>query len=260
MNEKPTHLDLFSGIGGFSLAFEAEGFKTIGFAEIDSYASAVLKKHWPNVTNYGDVRNVPAVQCDTITGGFPCQPFSLAGKRSGKADDRFLWPQMLAVIERCRPAWALCENVPGIISMELDRVLSDLELLNYSCQSFTVPACAVDAKHRRDRLWIVGENMADAERTRLEKRKQQSAWEECEAAKRGCKTIPDTNGKPKIRATESRQKHYEWPIEPELGRVAHGIPNRAHRIRCLGNSIVPQVAQIFARAIYQQIAFENSNP
>jgi DNA (cytosine-5)-methyltransferase 1 len=151
-----THLDLFSGIGGFALAAQAAGFETIGFAEIDNYASAILKRHWPNVRNYCDVRTVPAIRCDLITGGFPCQPFSVAGKQRGASDDRYLWPAMLDVIKKCKPAWVLGENVAGLVNMELDRCFSDLENLGYEVQPLIIPACATDARHRRDRVWIIG--------------------------------------------------------------------------------------------------------
>jgi len=153
---RPTHLDLFSGIGGFALAAGRAGFRTIGFSEIDGYASAVLRKHWPGVPNFGDIRNVRGVRADLVTGGFPCQPFSVAGKRRGAGDDRALWPEMLRVIAEVRPGWVLAENVPGIISMELDRVLSDLEGIGYATGTLVVPACALDARHRRERVWIVG--------------------------------------------------------------------------------------------------------
>lgn len=126
-------MDLFSGVGGFTIAAERAGWKTIGFSEIDPYASAVLKKHWPGIPNLGDIRGIHGVRADLVTGGFPCQPFSTAGQRRGASDDRALWPEMRRVIEEARPSWVCAENVPGIISMELDRVLFDLECLGYSC-------------------------------------------------------------------------------------------------------------------------------
>lgn len=289
-----TVLDLFSGIGGFSLAFEREGFQTIGFSEIDPYASAVLKKHWPNVPNYGDIRNIPTMPVDIITGGFPCQPFSLAGKRRGKEDDRHLWPEMLNVIARCKPDWVLGENVPGIISMELDRVLSDLENIGYATWPLVIPACAVDARHRRDRVWIVahsnsflcgerrdgrehkvgaralhglaGSNcgakpLAYAKRSQWrsnyeakghssqrENRQRQAA---SGAGKCG-EVMADSRFKLLERwQRESTQRTAQWEPEPNVGRVAYGIPNRVDRLRCLGNSIVPQVAQVIAKAIRQ---------
>jgi DNA (cytosine-5)-methyltransferase 1 len=149
------HLDLFSGIGGFALAARWTGWQTIGFSEIEPYACKILKRHWPDVPNYGDIRNIRGVRCDLISGGFPCQPYSVAGKRGGASDDRALWPEMLRVIEESKPRWVLGENVPGIITLELDRVLSDLENIGYSAWPLVLPACALDARHRRDRVWIV---------------------------------------------------------------------------------------------------------
>ena len=154
-------LDLFSGIGGFSLAaswvWGAE-HEIVGFCEIDKYCQKVLKKHWPDVPIYEDIRSLDGRQfkdIDLITGGFPCQPFSVAGKQRGKKDDRHLWPEYLRLIQEIRPRWIIGENVAGIIRMELDTVLSDLEGQDYSCQAVVIPACAVDARHRRDRVWIV---------------------------------------------------------------------------------------------------------
>ena len=149
---------LFSGIGGFDLGLERAGMKCLWQCEKDPYALKVLEKHWPNVRRYDDITTLDATALapvDLICGGFPCQPFSVAGKRKGAGDDRFLWPAMLKVIEIVRPTWVLGENVPGLISLGLDGVLSDLEGLGYAVRAFVVPACAVGASHRRDRLWIV---------------------------------------------------------------------------------------------------------
>ena len=151
------HLDLFSGIGGFSLGLEATGgFKTVGFCEIEPYCQQVLKRHWPDVPIYNDVRGLKhdgAV--DIVTGGYPCQPFSTAGKRKGQSDPRHLWPAMFGIIEAKRPRWVIGENVAGHISMGLDEVLADLERAAYSAIPFIIPACAVGAPHRRDRIWVV---------------------------------------------------------------------------------------------------------
>lgn len=150
-------LDLFSGIGGFSLGLERTGgFKTVAFCEIDPFCQKILKKHWPEIPIYEDVRTCDYDgPIDVICGGYPCQPFSLAGKRKGKEDDRHLWPTMFSLIKKHRPDWVLGENVAGHISMGLDSVLADLESEDYKCRTFIIPACALDAKHRRDRLWIV---------------------------------------------------------------------------------------------------------
>lgn len=150
-------LDLFSGIGGFSLGLERAGMTTVAFCEIDPYCRAVLKKHWPEVPIYEDVRTLNYDgPVDIICGGYPCQPFSVAGKREGAEDDRHLWPAMFDLIKKHRPTWVIGENVAGHISMGLDQVLADLESEAYSARAFVIPACAVDAQHRRDRVWIVG--------------------------------------------------------------------------------------------------------
>ena len=158
-------LDLFSGIGGFSYAAErlVGGFETIGFCEIDPYCQKVLKKHWPDVPIHDDVRKLADDAdrfrglVDVVCGGYPCQPFSLASaNRKGQEDDRHLWPQMLRIIQAARPRFVIGENVAGHITLGLDNVLSDLEAENYTARAFVIPACAKDAKHRRDRVWIVG--------------------------------------------------------------------------------------------------------
>lgn len=150
------HLDLFSGIGGFALAASWAGFSTVGFSEIDLFCSKVLRKHWPNIPNFGDVRSVPTMsQITLITGGFPCQPFSTAGKRKGKDDERYLWPDFLRIIRNIQPRWIVAENVTGIVNMELDQILDDLENENYNVESYIIPASAVGAPHRRERVWIV---------------------------------------------------------------------------------------------------------
>ena len=153
-------LDLFSGIGGFSLGLERAGFKTVGFCEVDDYCRRVLSQHWPGVPIHKDIRELDGHQyrgtVDVVCGGFPCQPYSVAGEQRGAADDRALWPEMLRVIREVQPSFVIGENVAGIINMELDTVLSDLEALGYACGAFVIPACAVDAWHRRDRVWILG--------------------------------------------------------------------------------------------------------
>jgi len=306
-----THLDLFSGIGGFALAAEWAGFTTIGFVEIDKYCQKVLRRHWPDVSIVEDIRDVEAIKevvanatrerlpdgrgpsladprspdpeferCHSkrsglqepsgqyrsnrtipesitvITGGFPCQPFSVAGKRGGKADDRYLWPEMLRVIEEVRPRWVLGENVAGIVRMELDTCLSDLERIGYTTQAFVIPACAVNAPHRRDRIWIVAHDKyirfighADSGQGRDNGKSSCLKVEQC-----GSIMADPTDREPQRSRTQCHVRGLEnqvlrncrdsnyWAVEPELGRVAHGIPNRVDRLKCLGNAIVPQVA------------------
>ena len=153
-----THLDLFSGIGGFALAARWAGIETVQFVEYEPYAQKVLAKNFPGVPIAGDIYEFDATKflgVGLVTGGFPCQPFSVAGKQLGAEDDRAIWPQMLRVIREARPTWVIGENVTGIITMELDNVLSDLEREGYTTQTLVIPAASVDAKHRRDRCWII---------------------------------------------------------------------------------------------------------
>ena len=164
------HVDLCSGIGGFSLGFEWAGLSSpVLFCDIEPWSRKVLAKHWPDVPIAEDVKelasdpdgNVP--DCDILTAGYPCQPFSLAGERRGTEDDRHIWPYIFSIIQAKRPAWCVFENVYGHVSMGLDEVLSDLERKAYATRPFIVPACAADAPHRRDRVWIIARNVAYAD-------------------------------------------------------------------------------------------------
>jgi DNA (cytosine-5)-methyltransferase 1 len=250
-------ISLFSGIGGFDLGFERAGMQCAAQVEIDEFCQKVLTKHWPNVPKFKDVKDVGRHNLPTanvIVGGFPCQPHSLAGKRKGAADDRDLWPQYFRIVDELRPAWVVGENVPGIRTTILDSVLSDLESLQYSTVTLDIPAVAFDAPHRRHRFFIVAhansaarripaiageqkhtpltdrhgasQSLADAESTELE-------WIGAEQ-----------NGKQDRSANRSW-----WAVEPAVGRVAHGIPLRVDRLRALGNSVVPQVAEWIGRQI-----------
>lgn len=160
-----THLSLFSGIGGLDLAAEWAGIRTVGQCEWAEYPARVLEKHWPGMPRWKDIRGLTKEAfyektgrrtVDVISGGFPCQPFSVAGKQRGKEDDRFLWPEMVRVIKELRPTWVVGENVAGIVRMELPNILSELEACGYRTRAFLIPACAVGARHRRYRVAIVG--------------------------------------------------------------------------------------------------------
>ena len=308
MNEK-THLDLFSGIGGFALAAKWNGYRTVGFCDNEPYAQAVLKKHWPEVPCHKDIREVRGelyAGVTLLTGGFPCQPFSVAGKQRGKDDNRYLWPEMLRVIQEAKPAWIIGENVAGIVNLALDQVCADLEGQGYEVEPIIVPACAVDAPHRRDRVWIVGHSKLDGLAACKtigglfdESEEQRGKIEEWESSGTSCASsdVADTNGG-QFSERESERKSVQisgegsqricdvanaisqrgcggnsereyaedagqssrdsrdnsrgmatWLPEPNVGRVAHGVPNRVAKLRGLGNAIVPQVASEIIRCI-----------
>lgn len=218
---------LFSGIGGFDLGLERAGMSVKWQCEIDPYCRQVLTKHWLHVNRYGDIKaiNWATVEpVDLICGGFPCQPFSCAGKRRGQDDDRYLWPEVVRCLDALRPTWFFGENVPGIINLALDQVCADLENLGYTVQAFVIPACAVDAPHYRNRVWLV----AHTDRTGLERVHNKK------------------NGK-RLQLPESLRE--EWEAEPRLDRVALGVPHRVDRLRALGNAIVPQIAEAIGRMI-----------
>ena len=224
------HLDLFSGIGGFALAARWVGWETIGFCEIDPYCQKVLRKHWPDVPIHEDIRELDGTQyrgsIGIITGGFPCQPFSHAGKRRGKDDDRNLWPEMARVIRETRPNFIVGENTYGIVSMELDNVLSDLEGFGYTAEAIVIPACAVESHQGRQRVWILAHTMQG--KRSLGRDAPGGRWEPKQIS---------WNGMGEKKAT------------PRVVGKFDGIPNGLDRIRSLGNAIVPQVAEVIFRAI-----------
>ena len=256
---KLTHLSLFSGIGGLDLAAEMAGFRTVGQCEWADYPTKVLEKHWPDVPRWRDIRTLTGESfhektglrtVDVISGGFPCQPFSVAGKRRGKEDDRYLWPEMLRVISELRPTWVVGENVAGIVNMALDQVYADLENEGYSVQSLIIPACAVDAPHRRDRCAIVAysdrrryiyrENEKHSAETR-ENAQRESGKCSKNVAYTDCNRLekPWMQGLPKKSKIPTANISW-WPTEPNVGRVANGVPSRVDRLKCLGNAVVPQ--------------------
>ena len=155
------HGALFNGIGGFPLAAAWNNIETVWHSEIDQFCNKVMDKHFPHSENLGDIKNVTkqtARSIDILSGGFPCQPYSLAGKRKGDQDDRALWKEMFRVIQELKPTWVIGENVPGIIGMVLDNVLADLASEGYESQTFIIPACGKGAWHRRNRVWIISYN------------------------------------------------------------------------------------------------------
>jgi len=164
------HGSLFSGVGGFDLAAERMGWKIVFQVEIDSFCQKILKYYWPNVTSYGDIREFDGTRygglIDIISAGVPCQPASVAGKRKGEDDDRWLWPEMLRVISEIKPPFVVCENPPGILSLGHGKpfasILSALEDEGYQTELFVIPACGIQAPHKRDRVWIIAYSICTA--------------------------------------------------------------------------------------------------
>ena len=280
-------LSLFAGIGGFDLGLERTGgFKTVAFCEIDTFCQRVLKKHWPDVPCFTDVRDLKGEDIgpvDVICGGYPCQPFSSAGKRQGEKDDRHLWPEFMRLVAELRPSWVIGENVAGHISMGLDDVLADLEAEGYACRTFVIPACAVGASHRRDRVWTVGHS---ANYSRLADRPQATENRSAVANSRMGKkpNVADANDpRPQGRAQAGnagsfragRNEQFERcsddprpsrGAEPRMGRVADGlsfrldeprervkagVKDRAARLKALGNAVHPDIPMMIGAAILE---------
>jgi DNA (cytosine-5)-methyltransferase 1 len=270
-------LDLFSGIGGFSLGLERTGgFSTVAFCEINEFCQRVLAKHWPGVPCYDDIRRLDAdtlardgIGIDVICGGFPCQDLSFAGKRAGLEGARSgLWGEYARLIRELRPAYVIVENVPGLLSLGLGDVLGDLAASGYDAVWDCIPAAAVGADHIRDRVWII----AHANGNRLQERKHVAGASD-EADERlgpwgsdhgsaSQKTIADTNGgkrslgRPAGRAWRFEQpvsRHTDWQTthQPVLDRGADGVPDRLDRLKALGNAVVPQVVELLGRAILE---------
>jgi DNA (cytosine-5)-methyltransferase 1 len=267
---------LFSGIGGFDLGLERAGMSVRWQVENNDYCTRVLAKHWPGVPRYGDIKTInwqTVEAVDLVCGGFPCQPFSCAGKQRGEADDRYLWPEVVRGLDALRPAWFLGENVPGLIKMALDQVCADLESLGYTVWPVCVPACAIDAPHIRQRVWI----MAHQPRPRLERAGYVTGTDRlgAETGLLGCSSeigiVADTDcGRFEQLRGEEPHKQYDegaisrtqcfrcdalagatWLPEPAVGRVAHGVSARVDRLRGLGNAVVPQVVEALGRMMLE---------
>lgn len=197
------HGSLFSGIGGFDLASKRVGWKNIFQVEIEEKARKILQKHFPDTQRYADIKDFDGRQyarhIDIISGGFPCQPFSAAGKRKGSADDRAIWFEMFRVVSEIRPRWVVAENVSGLLTIEsgmaFERVCTDLESEGYAVQSFIIPACAVGAPHRRNRVWIVAhQNTNSGTDGRIEAQRRQKQHRHAVATDE-IRTSPNTGRK-----------------------------------------------------------------
>ena len=272
-----THLSLFSGIGGLDLAAEWAGFTTVGQCEFAAYPTKVLEKHWPDVPRWRDIRTLTKESfyertgqrtVDVISGGFPCQPFSVAGKQKGKNDDRYLWPEMLRVIRELRPHCVVGENVPGIIKIAAGQVVKDLERAGYHVVVFNFEAASVGAWHRRSRVFFTGlADVADTDGEGLQGGEQHGASAASEDTRERPSRPPVGERRETIRNTLfggrdriARRRQLQeladgrcWAAEPDVGRVAHGIPNRVDRLKCLGNAVVPQQAYPIFKALMEDI-------
>ena len=336
-----THLDLFSGIGGFALAARWNNIQTVGFVEYEDYPRRILGKQFPGVPLFGDIRDFDATPfrgVDLITGGYPCQPFSQAGKRKGKEDVRHLWPEMFRVVTQARPSWVLAENVAGHINLGLDEVLLDLESEGYTCRTLVLPACAKNALHRRDRVWVIakrnagdtdssiqgeigeiqgrqsaesrgvctaasgesgsdvgnpsgnglqgcrirdkgsehseevgqgtaesigagaGSSSRDVAHTDSKRgRSRHSQWQDAEDARQSSRGTEHGTGNPQShlgRRTDGLSEGLDFPRRWGDGSWEEGVPrvtterkNRTHRLKALGNAIVPQIAYELIRCM-----------
>lgn len=296
------HIDLFSGIGGFALAVDRvwPGTEHV-FCDNDKFCQAVLKKHWPDAKIYEDIRQFTADPANAgikkvrkqedevflLTGGFPCQPFSQAGQRRGTSDDRYLWPEMLRVIREFAPEWVIAENVRGLVTwnegMVLEQVCADLEGEGYEVQPLIIPAVAVNAPHRRDRIWFIAHRTGErngrvaSEKCGIQKRKLESSESQgCEIRSKGQRRTgeqdaPDTNQGGLRRherqsAEEGSASRDSWErnwveVATELCSVDDELPyelgglklskpaHRREQLKGYGNAIVPAVAEVIMRAI-----------
>lgn len=277
------HGSLFSGIGGFDLAAEWMGWENVFQVEWDSFCQKILAKNFPNVKRYGDIKEFDGTKyrglIDIISGGFPCQPYSLAGKQKGKADDRHLWPEMLRAIREIAPLYVVGENVLGIVSwskgLVFHEVQTDLENEGYEVQSVILPACAVNAPHRRERVWFVAYASSKRCNNRSDNRKKRhiqtnfGITEKDKSERKGrigriseigsINTDTNSNGLQRNIPEPQTQRNADrlcsvvgWEndtLEPWICRTSDGIPNRVDRLKGLGNAIVPQVAYQIFKAI-----------
>jgi DNA (cytosine-5)-methyltransferase 1 len=275
-------LDLFSGIGGFSLGLERAGLHTVAFCETDPYCRHVLARHWPAIPCYDDVRTLTAerlradgIAADVICGGFPCQDISVAGKGSGIAGERSgLWSEYARIIGELRPRYAIVENVSALLGRGLARILGDLSEIGYDAEWQIISAADIGAPHRRERVWIVA--YPDGSRQSWTRRRvQEDGYTSRRAdACNGSEVVADADGGKQHGRGGSLQMGWgavackiandgelgrtQWSSEPDVGRVAHGVPSRVDRLRALGNAVVPQITEIIGRAIMTAVS-ENAD-
>ena len=282
-----THGSLFSGIGGFDLASEWMGWENLFHCEWNEFGQKVLKHYWPNAESFNDITKTDFKKyenrIDILTGGFPCQPYSTAGKRLGKEDDRHLWPEMLRVIREVRPRWVVGENVSGLVNwsggLVFDEVQADLEAEGYEVLPFILPACAVNAPHRRDRVWFIAQNTLFSRCVhRRDEQEGAEVWEQRNIGSRDSNRLyrekrfdaSNTSSQGLQRGKESRSINgsreernkqpprfiqstwQKFPTQSPICGGDDGLPTeldgitfskwRAESIKGYGNAIVPQVA------------------
>lgn len=286
MENRPKVLDLFSGIGGFSLGLERAGFETLAFCEIDPFCRKVLQKHWPHTPIFEDIRKLDGREfkgkVDLICGGFPCQPFSVAGRKKGTEDHRDLWPEMFRIIQQAQPSWVIGENVANFTNLAFTRSKTDLEHEGYTVQPFIIPACAIGAPHRRDRIWIIAyadgkrcDTGSDYRQERPILRHQHGDAEKDQRSgnieQRGIGAAGETatdDGSERIQRSEPqslcRQQAFSWCKDvrrtadyfnrpdipkPLICRNSDGFSTRVDRLKALGNAVVPQIPEMIGQAI-----------
>jgi len=286
---------LFAGIGGFDLGLERAGMECRWQVEIDDYASRVLAKHWPHVARWGDVRTFPPGSpdewaVDLICAGVPCQPVSVAGKKKGKDDERWMWGECLRVVADIEPSVFVAENPSALLSDDGGRtfagIVAAIQAAGYGVQWFTIAAGDLGAPHRRERVFLVarkvlsvgevsvlrGLPMHDSRdaRSRLQLPVDRgvengSVHASTTVADANCEGLQGavlehaSEGLPRPCSGARRDEEQEvpeaaagwWEVEPNVGRLAHGIPNRVDRLRCLGNAVVPQIVELIGRAILE---------
>lgn len=246
------HGSLFSGIGGFDIAAEWMGWENVFHCEWNDFGQKTLKYYWPNAKSYGDIKQTDFTiyrgQIDVLSGGFPCQPYSVSGKRLGKEDDRHLWPEMLRAIREIQPRWVVGENVRGIISwgggLVFDEVQSDLEAEGYEVLPFLLPAVAVDAPHRRDRVWFVAYSRYNTKGTAgnsYADERGKSSFIHKEGQKRECKAIFYTGygniqGDITNAYSEGRKEWIENTRSEDTEENKARVDNRAERFSDNGNA------------------------
>ena len=292
------HIDLCSGIGGFALGFSWSDLDTTPklFCDTEEWCRKVIAKNFPNVPIANDVKEIASdakrfiqEKPFILSSGYPCQPFSVAGRRGGEEDPRHIYPYIQRIVEQVRPTWTVYENVYGHFSMGLDEVLFQMEAINYSTRTFVLPSSAIGARHKRDRVWIIGRDMADTESIRRgggngeqcgdqqrkileEEQGRSSLGSEVEGCRESHGNLsdtkseriqrlwssweqePDTHGQSVISVCQSqRPPQAIWEVEPRVDRVVDGLPKRVDRIKGLGNAIVPQNAMMIANAIHRSL-------